>query len=74
MNGYKKLENDIHEETEAEISHVHTNWPYESGTGNGRPQSRQHTGTEVAFFNVCYEIPVKVKREKTLKQLLCDVT
>ena len=75
MNGYKILQDDGDVmEGISEVNQNHSNWVDHGGAMvYERPQSRQHTGTEVAFWNVCYEIPVKENKEKKLKNLLFNV-
>ena len=73
MSKYKTLKNDNYDEEIAGANHIHSNWPDDNGIVYERSQSRQHTGTEVAFFDVCYEIPVKENKEKKLKKLLSNV-
>ena len=73
MSEYTILENEDVERKLSEENQNYSDWPHGRGVAYERPQSRQHTGTEVAFFDVCYEIPVKEKREKRLKKLLSNV-
>lgn len=74
MNDYKTLHDDTHGEVPTEFNDKDTRtWPHENGKNNSRPPSRHHTGTEVAFYNVCYELPVKEKRKRKMKLLLSDV-
>ena len=66
MTGHKRLE----EEGFSQITHVRSDSPYVNGDNSNRPSSRQHVGTEIAFHDVCYVVPVKEKGERHLKSLL----
>ena len=67
MTRHKRLEE---EEVVSQITHVRSDSPYVNGDNSNRPSSRQHVGTEIAFHDVCYVVPVKEKGERHLKSLL----
>ena len=73
MSEYTILENEDIERGLSEENQNHSDWPHAKGVVYERPQSRQHTGTEVAFLDLSYEIPVKENRERKLKKLLSNV-